>query len=235
MAEVPAGPLLQALEQRRSAFTGLKSFARIKVVKRGRKRVLESVGIVLDAQRRFRIEAYGPLGQSRLVVVWNGREVLARLPGNDGVVRQGPLGLERLLGAGLEVQELCALLSGNIPADVPLSDARLFCGRNSMCTLVLTQGDVVRRLGIFVPPGPEYLPRFVSQELSVSGDLVYRAKFDRTAVIASYPLPMSIVIENPDKKLSLTIAYSDAEVNIPISDESFLLNDPEADLENSRQ
>lgn len=225
MTEVPAGPLLQALEQRRLAFAGLKAIASIEVVKRGRKRTLENVGIVLDAQRRFRIEAYGPLGQSMLALVWDGREVLARLPGNDQVVRQGPSGLERLLGDGLEVQELSAILSGNIPVSVPPSDARLFCGRNNDCMLELSHGDSVRRVGVQYSFGPGHVPILVSHELYVSGKPVYQARFERTMEIAHYPLPMSIVIENLANKLLLTVVYNDVEVNVPISDEAFLLSD----------
>ena len=223
--EVPAGPLLQALEQRRHSFTGLKAMASVEVVKRGGKRTLENVGIVLDGQRRFRIEAFGPLGQSALALVWDGQELLARLPGNDRVVRQGPMGLERLLGGGLEVQELCAILSGNIPVSVPSSDARLFCGQAGDCMLELSEGDGVRRVRVQLPPGPGSKPKLVSQALYRSGKLVYQARFEGTAEIAHYLLPMTLVIENPDKKLLLTIMYGDAEVNIPISDEAFLLND----------
>jgi len=42
---------------------------------------------------------------------------------------------------------------------------------------------------------------------------------------------MTLVVENPDKKLLLTISYSDAEVNVPISEEAFLLNDAESGVE----
>ena len=231
MVEVPAGPLLQALEQRRQSFAGLKAMASIDVVKRGGKRTLENVGIVLDGVRRFRIEAFGPLGQSALALVWDGRELFARLPGNDGVVRQGPAGLERLLGEGLEVQELCAILSGNTPLIAQPSEARLFCGQNGDCMLELSQGDSVRRIRVQLPSKPGNMPKPVSQELYRSGRLIYLARFDKTAEIAHYLLPMTLVVENPDKKLLLTISYSDAEVNVPISEEAFLLNDAEAGVE----
>lgn len=227
LPEVPAGPLLQAMEQRRQSFSGLKALASIEVVQRGGKRTFENAGIVLDGERRFRIEAFGPLGQSVLALVWDGRELLARLPGNDRVVRQGPAGLERLLGEGLEVQELCSLLSGNIPVTVPPSDARLFCGQAGDCMLDLSQGDRIRRVRIQLPPGPGGMPKMVSQALYWSGKLVYEARFGKTAEIAGYVLPLTLVIENPEKKLLLTIAYSDAEVNVPISEEAFLLQDDE--------
>jgi hypothetical protein len=231
MTEVPAGPLLQVLEERRQAFTGLKAMATVQVVKRGGKRTLENVGIVLDGQRRFRIEAFGPLGQSALALVWDGRELFARLPGNDRVVPQGPAGLERLLGEGIEAQELCAILSGNVPVIGQPSDARLLCGQYGDCMLELSKGDSVRRVRVQLPQAPGGLPKIVSQALYWSGKLVYEARFDKTAEIAHYLLPMLLVIENPDKKLMLTIVYGDAEVNTPISDEAFLLNDAEAGQE----
>jgi len=183
------------------------------VVKRGRKRTLENTGIVLDAQRRFRIEAYGPLGESILAVVWDGRQVLARLPGNDRVVRHGTEELERLLGEGLEVQELSALLSGNIPAGAMSSDARLFCGQNNDCVLELSRGEKVRFIRVVLPVGPEDLPRLVSYDLFVSGRPVYQARFEQNAEIRHYPLPMNITIRNPDKKLLLTVQYTDVTVN----------------------
>jgi outer membrane lipoprotein-sorting protein len=38
---------------------------------------------------------------------------------------------------------------------------------------------------------------------------------------------VQIVIENPDKKLHVTVTYSEAEVNIPLSDDAFTLADGE--------
>ena len=43
--------------------------------------------------------------------------------------------------------------------------------------------------------------------------------------IAHYRLPLNIVVENPDQNLQLTVHYTDAEVNTPLSDESFILTD----------
>jgi hypothetical protein len=229
LTEVPAGPLLHALEQRQRSFAGLKAIASIEVVKRGRKRTLENVGIVLDSQRRLRMEAFGPLGESLLAFVWDGREMALRLPENDRVVRQGPEGLERLLGEGLEVQELCALLSGNLPISAWSSDARLFCGQGGECMLELSYGDTVRRVGVIVSAGSEQRSRFISHELHRSGTLVYRVRFDRVEKVSQYPLPMKITIENPDAKLRFTVEYLEAGVNVPIRDEAFLLKDAGAE------
>lgn len=232
MTEAPAGPLLQELEQRRRSFTGLRTIASIEVLRGGGKRTFENVGIVLDARCRFRIEAFGPLGQSVLALVWDGQEVLSRFSDNDRrVVRQGPEGLERLLGQGLEVQELCAILSGAIPAPASASEARLYCGRNHDCMLELSHEDTVRRIRFLSPHGPEQAPRLLTHAVQRSGKLVYQARFEGTTEINHYLLPTTLVIENPDKKLRLTIVYSDAEVNPLLSEEAFSLGDAEAGAE----
>jgi hypothetical protein len=228
LTEVPAGPLLQALEQRRQSFAGLKAVAGIEAVRKGRKRAFDNVGIVLASQDRLRIEAYGPLGQSLLALVWDGRDVLLRLPEQDRVVRPGAAGLERLFGAGLEVQELCSALAGNIPP-VPASAAvSAACGRGELCELKIRQGDLVRRVQVLShPSGSGVLLTPVIAELYRSGKLVYRARFEEVAEIAHYLMPKEVIIENPEKNFSLTIGYTEVDVNVPIDEALFSLPDEE--------
>jgi outer membrane lipoprotein-sorting protein len=226
--EVPPGPMLQALEQRRQSFSGLKALASMQVVKRGSKRALDTVAIVLDAQKRLRMEGFGPLGQSLLALVWDGREVLLRMPGSDKVTKAGQAGLERLFGRGLEIQELCAILSGNIPELIQPYEAGLVCGRNDECVLDVRRGDQVRRVRIsYSASDAGQGPRLIAEELYRSGKLLFEARFDRIAVVSHYRLPTKIVIENPDRKLLLTIEYNEAEVNVPIGEETFTLPDGE--------
>ena len=225
MTAVPAEPLLQALERHRKSFSGLRAVASIEIMKRDRKRTLETVGVVVDGQRRFRMEAYGPLGESLMAVVWDGRDILVRLPGEEGVVQPGPAGLERLFGDGLEASELCALLSGNIP-DADGSAAALLCRQNGDCVLELRKGDFLRRVRVSPPGGrPGREPRILAYELHRKGKLLFQARFDEAAEISHYRLPMKILIENPAGKLQLTVLYNEAEVNAPINDEVFSLTD----------
>ena len=150
--------------------------AGVEAVRKGRKRAFDNVGIVLASQDRLRIEAYGPLGQSLLTLVWDGREVLLRLPGQDRVVRPGAAGLERLFGAGLDVQELCSALAGNVPP-VPVSAAvSAACGRGDLCELTIRQGDLVRRVQVVNHPSgsgqvltPVMLRTVPQREARVSG------------------------------------------------------------------
>jgi len=230
LTEVPAGPLVQALDQRHRSLHGLKALASIVVQKWGKKRVLENVGVVLDGHCRFRMEAYGPLGQTIMVFIWDGRTLLLRQPDSDRVERQGEDGFSRIFGQGLSVREFCAILSGNLPALARPYRAVQLCGQNGECILEISRGDSVRRMQVAYPAAPASAAaaRIVSQELRQSGDISYRARFDRTVLIGNHRLPTKIEIEIPERNLQLTIEYdSDLQVDIPIDDELFKLPDNE--------
>jgi hypothetical protein len=226
LTPVPAGPVLDALVRHRQSFSSLKAVASLEVSKRGRKRAFDTVGIVIDEEKRLRIEAYSPLGQSLMAFVWNGRDVLLRLPGREKVTRSGPAGLEKLLGKGLGPSDLCAVLSGNLPDTALASSAVLRCGAENDCILELRRGDLIRRVVLsYSPTSSNQEPRIRSQELYRADRLVYDVRYEKTQEIAHYRLPLSIIVENPQENLELTVKYTDVEVNIPLSDESFLLTD----------
>jgi hypothetical protein len=226
MVAIPPEPLLQALEEQRHAFSGLKAVASATLVKSGRRRTFDTVGVVVDDQRRFRIEAYGPLGQSIMAVVWDGQEMLVRLPDENKVDHTGSAGLEKLLGQGLEPSELCAILSGNIPDKPSDNSPILLCGQTGDCILKLSNGAMLRTVRVSYPVGkPGWEPRIHSYELSRSGSLLYRVQFDRVEEISHYPLPTEIVVESPGKKMQLMLSYHEADVNTPIENEAFSLTD----------
>lgn len=228
LIEAPAGPTLAALEARSRSFSGLKALASVEVMKQGRKRAFDTVGVVVDGGRRFRMEAYGPLGQSLAVIVWNGEEAALRLPEQGGVIRRGPGALSQLLGEGPAPSEFCALLAGGIPAAALSAQARLGCAAGGDCVLELRDRDTVRKVGLSYP-GPDRAgePRIRSYELIHSGREVLRARFDAWAEISRYLLPMRIVVENPGTKAQLTVLYSEADVNVPVSDDAFILSGEE--------
>ncbi len=227
LTEVSAVPLLQALEQRRQSFTGFKAVAGVTAVRKGRTRAFDNVGIVLASQDRLRIEAYGPLGQSLFALVWDGTEVLLRLPEQERAA-PGAAGLERLLGAGLDVQELCAALAGNVPPVQPSAAVSAACGRGGLCELNIRQGELVRRVQVvnhLSAAGPVLMP--VISELYRNGKLVYRARFEEVSERAHYLMPGVVAIENPEKRFSLTIGYAEVDVNVPIDQSLFSLSDEE--------
>ncbi len=227
---VPAAPLVHELERHRQSFSSLKGIARIVVEKQGWKRSFDTVGIVVDDQHRFRIEAYGPLGQSLMEVVWNGKDVLVLMRDEEKVVRTESAGIQDLLGQGLEPSELCAVLSGNIPVfDAAIAPSQQYCNREGVCILELRDNDIVRRLKVAYSTksgSTARNPQILTYELSRSGKLLFQTQFDRVEDISGYLFPTHIVIEKPDKNLLLKVMYDDVDLNSPVDDEAFTLSGP---------
>jgi hypothetical protein len=229
-AEVPAGPLVLALEQQRQAFTGLRAIASVDVVRRGKKRSFDTVGIVIDTRRRLRVEAFGPLGQSLIALVWDGNDVLLRMQDDDRTMRPGKAGIERLLGMSVEPSELCGILSGEITEIARPRDARAFCTPNNACVIELPEGDTVRRVRVLPPSlSPDPKVRIAVQELYRSNTLMYRARYERMQEVSHILLPRTIVIESPAKGVTITIEYTEADVKVTVPDEVFTLSDQGAE------
>jgi hypothetical protein len=228
LAEIPSGPLVQMLEQRRQSFTGLRALASVETIRSGRKRSYDTVGIMVDGQRRFHVEAYGPLGQSIMTLVWDGTDMALRL--EDGrVVRPGPAGLERIVGVAMDAGELCCVLSGNIPAAVQPVETRAFREPDGSSLVELTTRDTLRRIHVLFPgSGSEQSLRITAIELYRSGKLVYRALYEQMEQISQYLIPKTIRIENPERKILLTIVYNETDVNVPLNDDAFKLPEMEA-------
>jgi len=225
LPEVPAAPLVQALEQRRQMFAGLKAVASVETVRSGRKRSYDTVGIVIEGQQRLRIEAYGPLGQSLVTLLWDGADVLLRL--DDGrVLTPGPAGLERMLGVAMDAGELCAVLTGNLPATVSSKEARAFQEPDGSFVIELSSGDLRRLWYVLLSdPGPEQGIRITTSELYRSGKLVYRARYEQAEQISRYLMAKIVRIENPGKRVSLAVEYNEIDVNAPLGDDAFKLLD----------
>jgi hypothetical protein len=221
LVAAPAGPLLRALEERRQSFPGFKTLAGIAVSDHGRKRSFDTAGIAVDKQCRFRVEAYGPMGESLMVVLWNGRDMLIR-PAEEA----GRQSLERLLGEGLDAAELCAALSGGIPPVSEVSIVTLACGRNDACLLELRQGELLRKVGVRnAAADGGRAPVIISSALYRSGKLLYQARFDQVEETTRYRIPMRIELDNPDRKLRLVVSYSEMELDVPLGDEVFHLEE----------
>ncbi len=220
---VPPGPLVQALEQRRQSFLGLKALASVEVLRSGRKRAFDTVGIILDGQRRLRVEAYGPLGQSLTTLVWDGSQVLLRR--EDGrVSRPGQAGLERILGIPMDAGELCAVLSGNLPAGAQSAETRAYREPDGGSLVEITTTDAQRRLHVvFSGSGVGQGIRITAAELFRSGKLVYRASYGPMEAGSQYQIPKTVLIENPKRTGSLALVYHETEVNMPLTDEAFTL------------
>jgi hypothetical protein len=220
MTEVPAAPLVQELDRRRGSFSGLKAAARVQTERKSRKRVYESVAFLQQGQAKFRIEGYGPLGESVFGALWDGNDLMLRMPGEADFARAGQWAFERLIGFPLAPSELAAVLSGNVPPSRKTEEARARCSEDGRCVVEFRTDDARWRVHI-VPAAPF---RIESGERYRGDDLVYTARFGSPEMIGGYLFPKRVTVENADRKAALTIEYQDVEVNVPVEDSAFLLS-----------
>ena len=217
---VPVGPFLTVLEQQRAAVTTFKAVAGIEVMKSGNRRSADTVGIVFDARRRLLIETFGPLGQSAAALVWDGNEVVVRLP-DGGIKKPGKAGIEKLLGISIDAGELCAVLSGTVSEIVRPQEAQAFCETNGSCVIELFEEGIERRVHLYTSSSSPV--RVTEQQVYRSDTLIYRVRYDWSEPISNGLIPAKVIIENPGKKVVLTVRYSEADLNLPVSDDTFNL------------
>jgi hypothetical protein len=220
---VPAGPFFLALEQQRKAVDTFTAIASVDVVRGAKKRSYDTVGIVFDARRRLRVEAFGPLGQSIVALVWDGQEVLVRLQ-DDGIKKPGQAGIERLLGIRMDAKELCAVLTGTVAEMAASQDAQAFCVQDGACVIVLreNENELVRYVHVLHAASSS---SFIVTQQAVyrSGKMVYQVRYDHSETSSPGQLPTKLVIENPDKQVVLTVNYAEWELNAPVSEDAFTL------------
>ncbi len=223
LVEVPAGPLSQALDQRREGLASVKALASAELIRSGRKQTYEDVGIVFDARHRLRVEAFSPLGQSLFTLVGNGQELLLRR--DDGkVVKAGHQGMEKIIGVPIDTEELCAALSGNMPASPSATVVRSFREPDGSIVFEQTNGDLRRRFFVQVPEAGQGQDIWITASERYRSDrLVYRVQYGRGERIAQYLFPKTVKIEDPARKTSITVVYSDVELNGTLADDVFLL------------
>jgi outer membrane biogenesis lipoprotein LolB len=222
LTEAPPGPLLQALEQRSRSFRSLRALAGITVKRKDRKRSFETVAVLITGRERFKLEAYGPLGQSLVTVLWQGKDVFLDMNGEQRVLPPAGSGLDRVLGADVDPAELCSILSGNVPGILEGPAARMRCAPNNSCILELAHpGRLVKVYpAMGWEPGPSSLPSF---EVYRNSKMIYRVRYADFETVAGYDLPKRIVIENPDRQMSLTVDYAEADVNVPLDNDLFVM------------
>jgi hypothetical protein len=108
-------------------------------------------------------------------------------------------------------------------------DARVFCTQNNACVIELPEADTVRRIRVLPPSSSPEAVRIAVQELYRSNTLAYRTRYERMQEVSNVLLPKTIVIENPEKGVTITIEYAEADMNVNVSDDAFTLSDQGAD------
>jgi hypothetical protein len=223
--EVPAGPIVTALQQRRQSFVGMKAVARVEAERKGRKRVYESVAILQQRFAKLRVEGYGPMGESIFALVWDGKDVLVRKSGESEPTMVGPFGIERIVGVPLSPADLCSILSGNIPVIPDNVQATAGCAKAGWCIVDLRHDDQRWRVKIEPKGGANGGLRIDAIELYRGQRVVFRSAFSygKDGVNQILPDPAWIRIDSPDRNMSVTVAYQDADMNVAVEDDIFVL------------
>lgn len=223
--EIPAGPIVTALQQRRRSFTGMKAVARVETERKGRKRVYESVAILQQRFAKLRVEGYGPLGETIFALVWDGKDVLVRKAGESEQIAVGQFGIERIVGVPLSPADLCSILSGNIPGIPDNAGATAGCAQAGWCVVDLRHDDQRWRVKIEPKGGVNGDLRIEAIELYRGKRVVFRSAFAyvKEGVNQVFPEPTWILIDSPDRDMSVTVAYEEVDMNVPVEDDVFVL------------
>ena len=219
MTDVPAAPLVRELADRRASFTGLKALARVETVRNGRKRAYESVSIMVKGQDKLRVEGYGPMGDPLFTLLWDGKDMELRRPGDADLIRPGRWAFERLIGFPLEPSELAAVLSGNAPPDGEREAAQARCSAEGWCVVEFRKDDA--RWKMRVVPADRF--RIESWERYQDGALAYETRFEAQEVVGEYLFPKRVIVENRDRHAALTVEYEDVEINVPVDEDAFTI------------
>lgn len=221
MPEVPSAPLIQALDAQRRKLASVKAVARVETERKGKRRSYESVAVVMD-RGRLRVDGFGPLGESLFALLWDGKAVLLRPPGELKFISVGQAGLERALGIALSPTELYAALSGNVIVPVPTAVVRSYCEAGGRCVVQFPGDGGDRRVHAFRADGAAADGVIAAgEELYDGSKLVYRGRFEERKDVSGYSFPMAVALENPDRALRLVVRYEDVEVNAPVEDALF--------------
>jgi len=221
--EIPAGPLTQALEQRRRAFTGMKAVARVETEHKGRKRSYESVAILQQRFEKLRVEGHGPMGESIFALVWDGLDVMVRKAGEPEPVKVGLFGLERIIGVSLSPADLCAVLSGNIPRIPGNAETSVHCSDFGWCIMEARRDDMHLRVKVHMPAVSGGAIKIDRIESFQRDHLVFDSVFAYPGDNTNSRFPATITLANPDRKAILTVHYEDVEADAVVEDSAFIL------------
>jgi outer membrane lipoprotein-sorting protein len=224
---VPAAPLVRSLEEHRARVASLKALARVETENRGKRRAYESVAVVQRDFERLRVEGYGPLGQTLFTLLWDGTAMVLLPSDGSGMRTIGPEGLARVVGVSLEPGDLCALLVGTAPRVPAAAGAAAGCSTDGRCAVDIPEGDARWRVHMALRPVEAGGPEIEAIERYRGGTLIFLARYEDREQRGSASLPKRVVVHDPSKRVTLTIEYLDAEINVEVADGMFTPGGPE--------
>jgi outer membrane lipoprotein-sorting protein len=208
---------------RSQALHGLKGLAHVRVSAPGKYFTTREV-IFARRPGLLRFETLSPLGTPLFYFVTNGQDLSMYHPGENRFY-QGPARtrhLSALLPAGLEPEEVVAILLGGFPllsyeASLPRYDAR---EELWFLDLKAPAGGELQTLGIDPQNG-----RILSAEYPLQG-VTRRLLFSEFKGAGNFSFPHKIHFESPTARTQFTIEYQEVSLNPEWEEQDFLLPVP---------
>jgi outer membrane lipoprotein-sorting protein len=211
--------LLQQLVATRNSFRSLRGLAKVHAEIEGKTSSARQV-VLLEKPDRLRTEILGPFGQPVLRVTVIRKHLSVHIPG-EKLFLQGPAtadNLARFTLLPLGVEELVQLALYDVPLIPYVESILTIEGDRYALRLVDSRGDsqILRFDGKIRLAGVEYYRR---------DDLLLRVTYDRFNEQQD-AFPGSVALFMPKRQASLTMIYSDLEINGVIPEERFHLEPP---------
>jgi outer membrane lipoprotein-sorting protein len=206
----PPEDLLARLLARSQEIRGLKGLARVRVSAPGKKFTTQEV-VFARRPGFLRLETLSPLGTPVFYLVAADRDLFLYHPGENRFYRGSAdaRGLSEFLPAGLDPEEVAALLLGGFPLFAPAESAVRYEARDGRWFLTLRGGSGFgdQVLGIDPRSG-----EVVSAEYSLRG-LARRLSFADHRPASGFSFPHRIDFEAPAARTELTVEYQEVTLN----------------------
>jgi len=221
-APLPEDFLVQ-VRARSQALQGLKGLAHVRVSAPGKNFTTQEV-IFARRPGLLRLETLSPLGTPLFYFATTGQDLFMYHPGENRYYK-GPVRarhLSAILPAGLEIEEVVAILLGGFPLLLYEDFSTRYDAREELWFLDLKapSGGERQTLGIDPQNG-----RILSAEYPLQG-ITRRLFFSEFKEAANFSFPHKIHFESPVARTQFTIEFQEVTLNPEWGDEDFHLPVP---------
>lgn len=215
-----AEELLQRLEINAHTFENLRGLAKVRV-RTGEDRLSGSQVLLAEKPDRFRVEVLGLFGQPWLVMVSDGSNLQALLPGENRFLEgpASPENLQRFTRLPLKVTDLVHLLLYQVPLiggsktqAVPLADGG---------SRLLLAGENGARQEVDFDPDR----RMIASRYMDSGEVWLEIRYGEFSE-AVPDFPRQLQLQLPRRGIEAEVEFSELQLNTSLPQERFRLNPP---------
>ena len=222
---ISSNEILRKVEMGQRTINDLKGIAKMKVIHVERKYAFKEV-IIARRPSSLRMETLGVFGQPLLfLTARDGR--LSILSLKDNTFYQGevtPENLSIFFPVSLGSKDLFPILLGGVSFVDYVGIDSEFLGKENLYLVKLLGREGASKQLLWIEPFNFTVVK--SEAYDLSGNLVFRVKFDEFTRLNGHLFPMSTNIQLPLSSTAINIDYSDLEVNAGVSESSFNLDIP---------